>query len=309
MAGVAGSGSGRRLRALAALGLSLALGCAAFDHALQAKHYVGTPLSPRSAKGAQRLDAELAIDATLRRYVEKNGRPDYFYVVDRQKLYFFYVEADRATMFERVLVEGSHATELGRIPGRLLKLLPMKTRSQVEARRVSIQRRAQASARQTKRQIARTKPRLAPASRAPGGTYIGGFDVDQIVARLRPPMTAADPGIPNWRRSKLRNGAHAYSAKAGSTRYEVTLERVAFTVRVSASRKHLPPSARLAMQRVNEAVFAAKADAVTQKMIELASRAVADRSGRTAFHERIAGRTIRVGRRVDLGVLTYSIHP
>ena len=86
-------------------------------------------------------------------------------------------------------------------------------------------------------------------------------------------------------------------------------ERVAFTVSVSASRGDLPGSARLAIGRVNDAIFAAKADAVTNQMTELAERTVADRSGRTSFAQRVAGRTIRIGRRADTGVFVYSIHP
>ncbi len=299
----------RALRGGGALLVALCLGCAAIEHGVQAKQYAGEPLSPSGGRGAQRLQAELALDSTLSAYVAKNGRPDWFYIVDRQKLYFFYVESDRATMFERVLVEGSVATELGRIPGSLLKLLPEKTRRQVEARRTDEQRRAQAQAKQTKRRIARTRPRSAPASQAPAGTYIGGFEVREIVARMRPPMTAADPGVPDWRSARMRDGGVAYTAVVGGTQYEVSAERVAFTVRVSASRGHLPPSARVAMQRVNGAIFAAKGEAVTQKMMELAERAVADRSGRTGFHQRVAGRTIRLGRRVDQGVFAYSVHP
>jgi len=84
---------------------------------------------------------------------------------------------------------------------------------------------------------------------------------------------------------------------------------VAFTVSVSASRGHLPDSARLAIQRVNGAVFAARADAVTRKMIQLAERSVADRTGHTSFSLRMAGRTIRMGRRLDAGVFAYSVHP
>lgn len=305
------AGSCRRhgLRALGALLALLWLGCTAIEHGMQASQYAGEPLSPRSARGAQRLQAELAVDSTLQAYVAQNGTPDYFYIVDRQKLYFFYLETDRATMFERVLVEGSKATELGRIPGSLLKLLPERTRGELEARRAAEQRRAQTQARRAKARIARTPSRATPAAQAPGGAYIGGFEVDAIVDRMRAPITAADPGVRDWRRARTSSGAGAYSAKVGSTRYEVTLERVAFTVQVAASRRTLPPSARLAMQRLNAAIFAAKGDAVTQQMLPLAERAVADRSGRTAFHKRVAGRTIRIGRRVDQGVLAYSVHP
>ena len=126
---------------------------------------------------------------------------------------------------------------------------------------------------------------------------------------MREPLTAADPGVSGWRHGRARGGAKAYSAKVGKTLYEVRDDRVAFTVAIKSKRKSLPGSARLAIQRVNAAIFGAKADAVTQKMMSLAERAASDRTGRTAFAKRIAGRTIRIGRRNDAGVFAYSIHP
>jgi hypothetical protein len=293
--------------------LALALGCAAIDHGYKAQQYAGVPLQPTQGRGAERFPAELALDQTLARYVGEHGRPDYFYIVDRQKLYFFYVQSDSAAMFERVLTEPSTATELGRIPGSLLKLLPDATRKQVEARRSGEARRAQAQVRVKKTKIARAAQRggsgASPAAIAPGGHYIGGFDASEIVARMREPLTAADPGVRDWHESRLKGGAAAYTAKIGRTQYEVRPERVAFTIYLSASRAELPASARLAIERVNGAIFAGKARAVTEQVMGLAERAVADRSGRTSFSQRLAGRTIRIGRRVDAGVFTYSIHP
>ena len=294
------------LRALVLWVSLVTLGCAAVEHGYTANEFAGRPLSPKSA----RFQAELQHDPTLASYVSKHGRPDYFFIVDRNKLYFFYVAGDRAAMFERVLVEPSVATELGRIPGSMLKMLPGKVRAQVEARRTSKQRRAQKTAKRAKARIARQPSRApGPAAVAPGGVYIGGFETSTIVARMRAPLTAADPGVSGWKTSRLRDGKTAYSAKVGRTRYEVRDERVAFTVFMSASRGQLPGSARQAIKRVNDAIFAAKADAVTQQVMKLAVKAAADRTGRTAFSRRVAGRTIRLGRRVGDGVFAYSIHP
>src|SRR5262249_13835169 len=156
----------------------LALGCAAFEHGYSAQEYAGVPLSPAKGRGAERFPAELEQDETLKNYVSEHGRPDYFYIVDRQKLYCFYTGTDRGAMFERVLLEPSQVTELGRIPGSLLKLLPAETQKQVEARRASEQRSAQAKTRRAHARIARSSPRAAsPAAVAPGGEYIGGFEV------------------------------------------------------------------------------------------------------------------------------------
>jgi len=291
--------------------VAVALGCAAVEHGYKAQQYAGVPLSPTKGRGAERWQAELQFDETLVSYVSEHGRPDYFFIVDRQKLYLFYTRTDEAAMFERVVMEPSQVTELGRIPGSLLKLLPAETQKQVEARRASAQRKAQAKTRRAHAQIARRGPRKgssAAAAIAPGGQYVGGFEVNEIVARMRTPRTAADPGVPDWRASRVRGGT-AYTAQVGRTQYEVGPQRVAFTASLPASRADLPGSARLAMERLNDAIFAAKAEAVTARMMDLAERAAADRSGNTTFAQRVAGRTIRIGRRVDTGVFVYSIHP
>src|SRR5439155_25570404 len=133
----------------------------AVEHGYSAQQYAGVPLSPAKGRGAERFPAELEQDETLKNYVSAHGRPDYFYIVDRQKLYCFYTGTDQAAMFERVLMEPSQVTELGRIPGSLLKLLPEETRKQVEARRATEQRRAQAKTRRAHAQIARSTPRRA----------------------------------------------------------------------------------------------------------------------------------------------------
>jgi hypothetical protein len=299
------------VRTACAFLVGFALGCAALEHGYTAQQYAGVPLTPAKGRGAERWPAELDRDENLKNYVSEHGQPDYFYIVDRQKLYLFYTGTDDAAMFERILMEPSQVTELGRIPGSLLKLLPEPTQKQIEARRASEQRRAQASARRAHARSARS-PRSAgagsPAAVAPEGGYIGGFEVSDIVARMRAPRTAADPGVSDWRESRVRGGV-AYTAKVGRTQYEVSPDRVAFTVSLTGSRADLPGSARLAMERLNNAIFAAKARAVTDQMMDLAERTVADRSGRTSFSQRVAGRTIRIGRRSDTGVFVYSIEP
>jgi hypothetical protein len=298
------------LRIACAFAVALAFGCAQFEHGYKAQQYAGVPLAPTKGRGAERWPAELQQDETLASYVAEHGRPDFFYIVDRQKLYLFYTGTDQAAMFERVLMEPSHVTELGRIPGSLLKLLPPETQNQVEVRRATEQRRAQANTRRAHARNARSAPRRASAAAAisPGGNYIGGFEVEDIVARMRTPRTAADPGVPGWRSSRVRGGT-AYTAQVGRTTYEVGPDRVAFTVSLPASRGDLPGPARLAMERLNDAIFAAKAEAVTHQMTALAERAAADRSGKTSFSKRVAGRTIQIGRRLDTGVFVYSVHP
>jgi len=78
---------------------------------------------------------------------------------------------------------------------------------------------------------------------------------------------------------------------------------------ISAKRRHLPTSARLGLSRVNQAIFALRAEAVTDIVVPLAERVSKDPSGRTRFDKRIAGRTVRIARDPRRGQLVYSVHP
>src|SRR5258706_52824 len=120
-------GRGAVVRIACACLATVALGCAAVEHGYKAQEYAGVPLQPSKGRGAERFAAELQMDETLASYVSEHGRPDYYYIVDRQKLYFFYTGSDGAAMFERILMEPSQVTDLGRIPGSLLKMLPEAT--------------------------------------------------------------------------------------------------------------------------------------------------------------------------------------
>ena len=296
--------------ALAAVGAALSLGCAAVEHGLAASDYAGQALSTRSPRGAARLRDEARFDKSIAAYLTEHGKPDFLYIVDRQKLYLFWVESDRATKFDRVLMEASQAQELGRIPGSLMKWLPQQAQQNLHAKRQREQRHAQTRAKRSRAEQARSAPRqTAPGALAPGGAYLNAFEPEELVQRMREPLTAADPGVAGWRRARLRGGGVMWSAEAGRTRYEVSSRRIAFTTPISSSGGHLPGSARLAIQRLNNAIFAARAERVSQLAIELAERAAADRSGRTQFQKRVAGRTLRIGRLTGQGVFSYSIHP
>jgi len=279
------------------------------EHKLSASDFAGEAISTRNSRGAGRLRDEARFDKSVAAYVDEHGKPDYVYLVDHQKLYLFWIEADRATKFDRVLLEASEVHELGRIPGSLMKFLPAEARRSLEVRRARAQRSAQVRARQSRAQQARRAPARVPGSRAPDGTYLGGFEPSVLVERMREPVTAADPGVEGWRRATLRGGGAVWSAEAGRTRYQVTEGSVAVTMPISTSRGSLPGSARVAIQRVNDAIFAARSEAVTRVALEMAEKAAADRSGRTQFRKRVAGRTLRIGRLADRGVFSYSVHP
>jgi hypothetical protein len=283
-----------------------------FEHGYETANYANRALATRGTDGGRRLQAEADLDRTVRNWMVDHGRPEYLFVVSRWKLYFFYTELDEAVMFERELIARSLATELGRIPGHLLKNLPRKEREKVTARRNAKSRTAKARALRAKAaRPSRATSSRTPAARAPasGGNYTSSFDLEQIVTRLRPPLTAADPGVGGWRQGRLSDGRRLFTAKAGSTRYEVRPDRVAAATDMSAKTRRLPAAARLAVTRINGAIFGVRAEAVTQATLKLAEQVSKDPSGRTRFAKRIHGRTVQITRVPAQGVFVYSIHP
>jgi hypothetical protein len=294
--------SGRLLLALALLWLP---GCAAIEHGMSAKEVAGRPLSLRGAEGRQRLGAEAALDSTVKAWLREHPKPDYLYVESRMRIYLFYLKpTDRVVMFERDLTE-SRVSDLGRIPGSLLRMLPAGEAERVVAsRKASMQR---AKAKQAREWAARPAP--APAAAAPSGTYFGSFDVSAISERMREQRTAADPGVRSWRRTKLEDGRQRLFAKLGGTRYEVRPDAVTVATAASAKTRGLTRSMRMGLARVNRAVFPHKGDAVTETMLPFAKQVMADVSGRTRVARRVAGRTIRIERRPSDGLVVYSIQP
>lgn len=291
-------------RALSVLALAVGLSaCATLEHSMSVSEFAGRTLSTRGAEGAERLRAELEIDATLRDFVEKYGRPDYLHVVDRMSLYFFYVEQDMAAKFERDLLPPSSAQRLGRIPGSLIDLLPQREVDALTARR------AQAKRADARRQAARPivrKPAPAPAAR---GYSLNTFDVRQVVERLRPPLTAADPGVDGWRSVRFSDGVSGSLAKVGGTRYEIRADRLLLSMHLDAGRSAPPGQARLEILRLNSAIFGAHAKAVTEHVMPLVARVASDRSGRTPVAQRVRGRLIRIDRVPAQSALVYTISP
>jgi hypothetical protein len=282
-------------------------GCATLQHSLSVSDVAGRTLSTRGTEGAERLRSELEVDVTLRDFVERYGRPDYLHVVDRMSLYFFYVEDDMAARFERDLIPPSTAQRLGRIPGSLIDLLPEREVDKLVARREQAKRaQARADAARPRKQLP-TAP--APAARSSGGYTISTFDVRQIVARLRPPLTAADAGISGWRSVRFADGKTGSMAKVGGTQYEVRADRLVLAMHIDASRRTPPGQARVEILRLNGAIFGNHAQAITEQVMSWASRVASDRSGRTPIAQRVRGRMLRIDRVPSSSMLVYTVLP
>ena len=65
---------------------------------------------------------------------------------------------------------------------------------------------------------------------------------------------------------------------------------------------------RLAVSRVNEAVFGVRAAGVNAVVHPLTDRVVRDDSGRMVVTRRLAGRTVRIHRASGGGILVYEVH-
>ena len=136
-----------------------------------------------------------------------------------------------------------------------------------------------------------------------------GFDVKTIVERLRPPLTAADPGGSGWRKVRFSDGEAGSTATHGRNRYEVRRDRLVLAMAISATRSAPPSDARFEVQRLNGTVFGAHAAVVTEQVMAFMKRVSADRTGRTPMAQRIRGRMVRVDRVPKTGLLVYSIRP
>lgn len=300
-----GTGAGSRRRAAALLAVALAVGCATWEHAKTTETYAGRVLRARSAEGAERLRIESEYDTAVRQFVRTHGEPDYIYVVDRKRFYLFYVAPDLVAGFLRTDLPPGEVTKTHRIPGDLLRLLPEPERERILARRVAAGIRV-TRAPQAPRRMRRPPPAPAAPAPSPGWSH-RDFDVDSIVSRLRRPMSAADPGVSDWRRSALADGSQVRTGRSGSARYEVRPERVSVVASIGSGRR-TPVAARVGYVRVNAAIFGARAEEVSRSVEDWVDRVSNDTSGRTRLARRIAGRTIQVTRVPDRGLLVYSVH-
>jgi hypothetical protein len=289
---------------------AFAAGCQTVEHGLTTADYAGRPLAVATDEGAQRLQMEVELDASVREFVARHGRPDTLYVVDRQTVYLFYARKDLVGVFQREFVARSGVQTFRPIPGYLLKLLPEGDRDRILASRT------RAASRRASRDARARHPSRAPghpAAPKPGGGGDGWsqrrFDIDAIVSRLRAPLTAADTGVSGWQRTAGPGAVPQRTARSGDTRYEVRADAVTASTPIAAGRATTPRAARLAFVRVNRAVFGTQAGAVNRAVVGWAEQVARDPSGRTRIAQRVAGRTVRIHRLASRGWLVYSVYP
>jgi hypothetical protein len=299
-----------RRQATVGMGLWIALGllfggCATVEHIRRAGAVANQTLSTTSGRGQEQLRIEADYDSAIRNLISHRGRPDYLHIVNRGKIYLFFIKKDVVVLVKRELIPPGETTVFKRTPGFLLKLLPADAADAVIARRKTQERNARRNQPKT---LAARSSRPPPAARAPNSTIsISNFDSRSIVTRLSTPLSAADSGVSGWSRGRRRDGTVTQIADDGITRYQIGPDFVIVGARIGAKRRSSSEAIRFGVYRLNRAIYGAGAAAVDRHVEPLVAKVAADPSGRTKLTQRVAGRTVLVSRDPKRGYLFYTI--
>jgi len=111
-------------------------GCSSFKpywaHRFQVEEHSQVLLSTRTTVGAEWLEVESNLDATIRQFVASEGRPDYVYVVDAEKLHLYYLDEDLSATFERAVFRSTSEVERqSPVPKKLMRLLPHQAKRRI----------------------------------------------------------------------------------------------------------------------------------------------------------------------------------
>ncbi|MFP8882017.1 MAG: hypothetical protein VCE43_22355 [Myxococcota bacterium] len=280
-------------------------GCSTLQHSYKLGDVVARSLSTATPEGQLRLALESKYDSAVREIVARKGQPQWLHIVSRDQLYLYFTARDEVVVITRPMVPPGEVRIYERTPGFLLNLLPEPTADAVLAQR-------SAQVRKSKRPPTPARRRASPAAIARRQTDTGvsfqNFAADLIVARLRTPLSAADPGVTEWRMGRLRDGKSARVATSGTTRYVVRSEAITVSAPIAPRRRETPSKANHAIYRINRAVFGTRADKFERYIDPLVSRVAADTSGRTRIHRRVGGRSVSIIRDTQRGLLVYSVH-
>ncbi len=282
--------------------------CSAVQHGYRLGDVVARSLSTATPEGEQRLALELEYDSAVRDIVTRKGRPEWLHIVSRDQLYLYFTSRDEVVVITRAMVPPGEVRIYERTPGFLLSLLPKPAVDALQA-----ERSARALARNPRPTGAgRGRRQSAPPAAIDRGqtdssVSFQSFDAKAIVRRLRTPLSAADPGVTQWRTGKMPDGNPAQIATSGTTRYVVRSEVITVSAPIAPRRRTAPDKANHAIHRINQAVFGSRADAFERRIEPLVSQVAADTSGRTRIHRSIGVRTISVTRDTQQGLLIYSV--
>ncbi len=289
-------------------------GCKSLGLDYSTADVAGTSLSTAAPAGELRLQIETDYDSAVRELIAQLGHPQYLHIADRENLYLYYTELDRVAVVKRYLLPPGEVQIFERTPGYLLKLLPQTAIDPILVRREASERLKRAEKRKTRRanqQASRDRGRVSPAARAPdaghSGLTLSDFDPKLIVERLRTPLSAADPGILEWRHARLADGTPKRTATSGSVRYQVGTDVVSVATPIAPRVRTTPAPARRGVYRLNQAVFGTRGNAVNEHVDPLIARVAADPTGKTRIVQRVAGRTVYVTRDPARGFLVYAI--
>jgi hypothetical protein len=281
--------------------------CSAVQHGYKLGDVAARSLSTSTPEGKQRLALESEYDSAVRDIVTRKGRPEWLHVVDRDQVYLYFTEHDQVVVITRAMVPPGEVRIYERTPGFLLNLLPKPAIDALQARRARKATRNPRSPNVERPRKRRVSPAAIAKRKRDTGVSFQNFNSRRIVTRLRTPLSAADPGVTQWRVGRMRDGKSAQIATSGTTRYVVGSEAISVSVPIAPRRRDAPTRANHAIYRINQAVFGTRADAFERRIEPLVSKVAADTSGRTRIHRSIGGRTVSVMRDRQRGLLIYSV--
>jgi len=302
-------GSWKRIVACGLLWASTLLlaACNTVQHGYHIDEVVGRSLATATPEGKARLALETEYDSAVRKIVARKGQPEWLHIVSRDEIYLYFTSRDEVVVITRPMVPPGEVRIYERTPGFLLKLLPRSTVDAVVASRKPASGRSRTRAKASSTRGRAPPPAAIDRNRNDHSVTFQNFDPHRIVARLRTPLSAADPGVSQWHAERLSNGKSARMATVGTTRYVVGHESVSVSAPIAPRRREAPSRTSQAIYRVNQAVFGSAADEASRRIAPLISRVAADTSGRTRIRRRVVGRTISVMRDTQRGLLIYSV--
>jgi len=291
--------------AVFAIAASLLGACSAIEHGYRTGEVAGRTLPMNSMAAEERLQMEIEYDSAIGELIASDGRPKYLHVLDRDHLYLFYLDEDRVAIVTRGGKPPGDVSRKSPIPGHFFRLLPAKETERIQAARAAYKAAHPAAPRSKRTHSVPASPKPAPSAAV---LQFTGFDLKTLIARFRRPMSAADAGISGWREVALADGSRSGVARAGPTEFQIRPAFVSAATSQARSSRRTSNAVRTSYVRVNRAVFGTRAHSISEGVAALVDKVARDPSGRTRIERRIAGRTVRIARDPQRGLLIYQVH-
>lgn len=130
--------SPRRSALVTMLLMGILSACSGLRHGATTLDYQGQLLRVRATgPGAERLDIESDYDASVRHYVQDNGKPDLLLVVDSSTVQLIYLDADRVVQSKRGGLSPNGALQAAATPATLDAFLDIEELQRLQRARAA----------------------------------------------------------------------------------------------------------------------------------------------------------------------------